>query len=104
MHLPGFDPHSESSRNLPHKGLPPSIGRIPRVEMAKWPPDDDGAPPGSHGGGVPSYSGGDDGNFKRGRFAPAAILIGILAAGGVAAAIVLGSMKDSEKMDPKKVA
>jgi HEAT repeat protein len=55
--------------------------------------------------GAPSYAGGgDDGNFKRGRFAPAAIIIGILAVGGIGAAIFFGSMKDAEKMDPKKVA
>jgi HEAT repeat protein len=78
--------------------------KVPRAEAAKWPPDDDGLPPGSYGGGGASYSGGDDGNFKRGRFAPAAIIIGILAVGGIGAAVVIGSMKDSEKMDPKKVA
>lgn len=83
--------------------LPPSLRRVPRVDAAKWPPDDDGAPP-SGGGGASSYSGGDDGNFKRGRFAPVAILLGVLAAGGVTAAIVFGSMKDAEKMDPKRIA
>ena len=86
----------------PPRSLPPSI-----IRAAKWPPDDDALPPGlpPHPGGsfAPSY-GGDDGNFKRGRFAPIAIIIGILAVGGVAGAIVFGSMKDVEKMDPKKVA
>lgn len=96
--------------NHPHRtpseqGLPPSLRRVPRLDAAKWPPDDDaGVPPGSFGGGGPSFSGGDDGNFKRGRFAPVAIIVGILAVGGIAGAIVFGSMKDAEKMDPKKVA
>jgi HEAT repeat protein len=76
---------------------------VPRLEAAKWPPDDDGAPPGSFGG-APSFSGGDDGNFKKGRFAPIAVIVGILAVGGIAAAVVFGSMKDSEKLDPKRVA
>ncbi|MFO0737326.1 MAG: HEAT repeat domain-containing protein [Labilithrix sp.] len=84
------------------KPLPPSI-----IRAAKWPPDDDAMPPGvpsgPPGGFAPSY-GGDDGNFKRGRFAPIAIIIGILAVGGVAGALIFGSMKDVEKMDPKKVA
>lgn len=61
-----------------------------------------GVPP-APGGFAPSY-GGDDGNFKRGRFAPIAIIVGILAVGGIAGALVFGSMKDAEKMDPKKVA
>ncbi len=80
--------------------------RVPRAEMAKWPPDDDDAlSPGSYGGGGgSSFSGGDDGNFKKGRFAPVAIIVGILAVGAVGAAVVFGSMKDAEKMDPKKVA
>jgi HEAT repeat protein len=56
--------------------------------------------PSSYGGG----GGGDDGNFKKGRFAPIAIVVGVLAAGGIAAALFFGGMKDAERMDPKKVA
>ncbi len=84
--------------------LPPSIVRAPRLEAAKWPPDDDALPPGSFGGGMPSFSGGDDGNFKKGRFKPVAILVGVLAVAGLGAAIVFGAMKDAERMDPKQVA
>jgi HEAT repeat protein len=46
----------------------------------------------------------EDGNFKKGRFAPIAVLVGILGVGGIIAAIVFGRMKDTERMDPKKVA
>jgi len=75
------------------------------IDAAKWPPDDDGLPPGPPEAFAPSpYGGGDDGNFKKGRFAPIAIIVGILAVGGIAGALVFGSMKDSEKMDAKKVA
>src|SRR5262245_53316020 len=97
--------NTPSPRDFPRSDAvrpPPSLARVPRLYAAKWPPDDDALPPGSVGGG--GYAGGGDGNFKRGRFAPVAILIGILAASGIAAAVVFGSMKDSEKMDPKKVA
>ncbi|MBX3230704.1 MAG: HEAT repeat domain-containing protein [Labilithrix sp.] len=77
------------------------------IHAAKWPPDDDDAvPPGLPGapGGFAPGGYGDDGNFKRGRFAPIAIIVGILAVGGIAGALIFGSLKDSEKMDPKKVA
>jgi HEAT repeat protein len=92
---------TSGSGQTPQRPLPPSI-----VRTAKWPPDDDALPPGlppGPGGFAPSYDGGD-GNFKRGRFAPIAIIVGILAVGGIAGALVFGSMKDAEKMDPKKVA
>ena len=66
---------------------PPS----PVLDFAKWPPDDDlpGAPAG--GGGVPAGGGYDsgDGNFKKGRTAPIAILIGVLAVGGFGAFFLL---------------
>ena len=109
---PSWDPTPRPTTNLglapttPNRQLPPALRRVPKVEAAKWPPDDDALPPGGGLPGAPSYSGGggDDGNFKRGRFAPAAIIVGILAVGGIAAAIVFGSIKDSEKMDPKRVA
>jgi HEAT repeat protein len=105
---PNLTPHHE----IPTKQLPPALRRVvpgvgtPIVQAAKWPPDDDALPPGSGIPGAPSYSGGggDDGNFKRGRFAPAAIIVGVLAVGGIAAALFFGGMKDAEKMDPKKVA
>jgi len=72
----------------------------PRVDFAKWPPDDDlpGAPAG--GGGVPAGGGYDsgDGNFKKGRTAPIAILIGLLAVGGLGAFLALGAKQDAAKL------
>lgn len=84
--------------------LTPSTVRAPRLEAAKWPPDDDALPPGSFGPGAPSFSGGDDGNFKKGRFKPLAVLVGILGVGAIGAAIAFGAMKDAERMDPKQIA
>src|SRR5690606_9516065 len=61
---------------------PPSA--LEKVNAAKWPPDDDddvpAAPPAGGGGGVPSGGGydGGDGNFKRGRFKPIAVIVGLL--------------------------
>jgi len=98
---PNHTPHQD----IPTKQLPPALVRVPKVDAAKWPPDDDALPPGGGYPGAPSsFGGGDDGNFKKGRFGPAAVIIGLLAVGGIAAAIAFGSMKDSEKLDPKKVA
>src|SRR5258706_13540996 len=72
----------------------------PRVDFAKWPPDDDmpGMPAG--GGGVPAGGGYDsgDGNFKKGRTAPIAILIGVLAVGGLGAFLALGGKQDAAKL------
>jgi HEAT repeat protein len=72
----------------------------PIVDFAKWPPDDDmpGAPSG--GGGVPAGGGYDsgDGNFKKGRTAPIAILIGVLAVGGLGAFLALGAKQDAAKL------
>lgn len=86
--------------------LPEALRRIPKHQAAKWPPDDDGGLP--SGPNIPSgYGGGggdDDGNFKKGRFKPAAVLLGVVAVGGIAAAIAFGAMKDAERLDPKRVA
>ena len=106
-----YRPRAMGPQNQPHlpqepNVLPPSIRRVPRDkhDAAKWPPDDSALPPGPPAPAGPYIPGGDDGNFKRGRFAPIAIIIGILAVGAVAGILVFGSMKDAEKMDPKKVA
>jgi HEAT repeat protein len=50
------------------------------------------------------YGYGDDGNFKKGRFKPIAIILVVLTVLGGGALLVFGMMKDSEKLDPKKVA
>ncbi len=71
-----------------------------RVDFAKWPPDDDdlpAAPP--PGGNLPA--GGFDpggGDFKKGRFNPAVIILGILAVGGLIAFLIFGISKDAERV------
>ncbi|MDX2055902.1 MAG: HEAT repeat domain-containing protein [Polyangiaceae bacterium] len=73
------------------------------MTMAKWPPDDSaGAPAGS---GIPAGGGfggggfdGGDGNFKKGRFAPVAILVGVLAVAGFAAFMLLGAKQDAKRL------
>src|SRR4051794_31009281 len=95
--------------NTPHshpvipsrKPLPASL--IPVKRAAKWPPDDDALPPGP---GVPSYSGGggDDGNFKKGRFGVAAVIVGVLIAGAAAAIFLVAGTKSAEQMTPKQIA
>jgi HEAT repeat protein len=75
---------------------PPS----PILNFAKWPPDDDGPGMPAGGGGVPAGGGYDsgDGNFKKGRTAPIAILIGVLAVGGLGAFLALGAKQDAAKL------
>lgn len=95
-------PHSDIRQ--PRKPLPPSLIPVPeRKYAAKWPPDDDALPPGP---GVPSYSGGggDDGNFKKGRFGVAAVIVGVLIAGAAAAIFLIGGTKASEQMSAKQIA
>lgn len=90
----------------PHLDFPKAPKLPPTLQAAKWPPDDGDLPgdPGmpSFGGGGGGY--GDDGNFKKGRFKVGAIIVGILAVAGITSAVVFGSMKDSERLDPKKAA
>src|SRR5207237_1325407 len=78
--------------NAPPKGkkLPPSLW------AAKFPPDDDALP-----AGPPAPAGGgfaDDGNFKRGRFSPVAILVALLLVVGGGTALYLGMKSEGEKM------
>src|SRR5262249_17525752 len=78
------------------KKLPPS------VLFAKFPPDDDNLPAGPP---APARAGfRDDGNFKRGRFGPVAILVAILLAVGGAAAVYFGIKSEGEKMTVEQVA
>lgn len=73
-----------------------------RVDFAKWPPDDDNLPAGPPAGspGIPgggSFDAGD-GDFKKGRFGVGFIIVGLLAAGGLAAFLIFGMKKDAEKL------
>ncbi|WP_438034297.1 HEAT repeat domain-containing protein [Sorangium sp. So ce204] len=79
------------------RGRRPPPGPLPAKQAAKWPPDDNdlpGAPPAPAGGG--GFA--DDGNFKRGRFSPVSIVVGLVVALGAAGAIWLGVKQDSQKM------
>lgn len=100
-------PHLPKPPRVPHlpESLRPVPGAgLPSLQAAKWPPDDDdmAAPPGSMGGA--SFSGGDDGNFKKGRFKPAFIILGLLAVVAGVGIAVLGGAADAEKMSAKQIA
>jgi HEAT repeat protein len=73
-----------------------------RLDFAKWPPDDDnpGAPPVPSGGGMAA----DDGNFKRGRFNPAVVVIGILIVLGGGALLFFGLRSQGDKLTPQQIA
>lgn len=86
--------------NLPHSP-PASAPRppFPQVQAAKWPPDDDGpAVPPAPSGGFPGSFDIGDGNFKKGRFNPVVILIGVLAVVGLAVFLFIGFKQDAEKL------
>ena len=95
-------PQHEISKTprVPH----PSVLRIPSVQAAKWPPDDDAMSPGGMGGGAGFSDGSDDGNFKKGRFKPAVVLLLLVAIAGGAAAFFLAGKKQSEQLGAKEVA
>jgi HEAT repeat protein len=86
---------------------PEARRRPPRALFAKFPPDDDnfltGPPPG--GGSAPGGGGfADDGNFKRGRFSPVSIIVGLLLVVGAAAAIYFGIRSEGDKMTVEAIA
>ncbi|MBK8252466.1 MAG: HEAT repeat domain-containing protein [Polyangiaceae bacterium] len=80
------------------------VNKKDRLDFAKWPPDDSDLPGGpaapSGGGGMAS----DDGNFKRGRFNPAVIVIGLLIVIGGVAAIYFGVRSQGTKLTPQQIA
>ncbi len=85
----------ETPRKPGRKAPPPS------VLFAKFPPDDDDLPAAPPAGGGGGYA--DDGNFKRGRFSPVAILVAILLAAGGAAALYFGFLAEKEKMTVEQI-
>ncbi len=85
----------ETPRKPGRKTPPPS------VLFAKFPPDDGDLPAGPPAGGGGGYA--DDGNFKRGRFSPVAILVALLIAGGGAAALYFGFLAEKEKMTVEEI-
>src|SRR5262245_49532102 len=46
----------------------------------------------------------DDGNFKRGRFSPVALLIGLFLVAGAVFAVLFGINQDSQKMTVEAIA
>jgi hypothetical protein len=71
----------------------------PVVQAAKWPPDDlPGGPTGAYAGGGGFDMSGGGGDFKKGRFNPVVILIGVLAVAGLAAFLLIGFKQDAEKL------
>jgi len=107
--------HSPNPLEIPKA---PRVPAVPTAHLAKWPPDDADLPPGPGGGGMlpagggggpagPSSFGpydGGDGNFKKGRFKPIALILAMLAVIGGGAAVFVGVQKDSEKMTAKQIA
>jgi HEAT repeat protein len=70
---------------------------VPQAQFAKWPPDDEpsGGPPGVPAGG--GFNSGD-GNFKKGRFNPVIILVGVIAVAGFVAFLLIGTKQEEEKL------
>lgn len=105
--MPGAPPRPPRSPKAPLHEPPRPSGRAPaeRLDFAKFPPDDDDLPPGPSG---PAGSGGggfaDDGDFKRGRFRPAMVLLGVLLALGLATAIVFGLKQEQKKLTVEQIA
>ncbi|NUQ72806.1 MAG: HEAT repeat domain-containing protein [Polyangiaceae bacterium] len=77
----------------------------PAVHFAKWPPDDNdlpGGPPVPAGGGGGGFS--PEGDFKKGRFNPVTIIVGLLIALGGAAAIYFGVRTSEQKITVEQAA
>jgi HEAT repeat protein len=72
---------------------------LPVVHAAKFPADDD-IPGGLPSPGVPAGGGfdGGDGNFKKGRFNPAVIAVGVLAVVAFVVFLAFGMKKDAERI------
>jgi HEAT repeat protein len=82
----------------------PSVGQLPLVQMAKWPPDDAAVARGGGGypGGLGDPGGGD---FKKGKVKPF-VALGLVVLLAVGAALFLGvnTQLDKEQVTPEKVA
>ena len=86
-------------QNLPAPRPPMPVGR---VDLSKWPPDDNNLPAGPPpGGGLPAGGGGYDlggGDFKKGRFNPVVILVAIVAVVGLAVMLFIGAKEDAKRV------
>src|SRR5690606_21073534 len=85
--------------------LPASMPPTGSWQAAKWPPDDDDlqGPPGSSpfGGGLPDPG---DGDFKRGRFNPKAILAGFAIVAVAAVLAVFALKTEEQKLSQEEIA
>src|SRR5262249_4312632 len=76
-----------------------------RLDFAKWPPDDDNLPAGPP---IPAGGGGGmiagDGDFKRGRFNPAIIVIGIVVVALGVGLVIFGLKSQGTKMTTQQIA
>lgn len=101
-----IDPRTPPARKAPPPPARPRrrANRKDRLDFAKWPPDDGDLPGGpsapAGGGGMAS----DDGNFKRGRFNPAVVVIGLLIVLGGAALLYFGIKSQGTKLTPQQIA
>jgi HEAT repeat protein len=78
-HVPPPAPKPPRRRRGPARPAEKNHEKKPAVLFAKWPPDDNdlpGAPPVPAGAGGGGFS--PDGDFKKGRFSPVAILVGVV--------------------------
>jgi HEAT repeat protein len=93
---------SRSSKDPDRLPPPPQVPRFPRAYAAKWPPDDDA--PAARGGGNPYAGGGmgDDGDFRKGRFKPAYVIVALLTVIGGAAAFFFGVKTTNETMSAQE--
>ncbi len=87
----------------PQKGSRPPP---PSILFAKWPPDDDDIPAGPPAGATSGGGGGsaDDGNFKRGRVSPLAVVFALLLAVGLGVFLYMGAKSEGEKLTVEQIA
>jgi len=88
----------------PQKGRPTPP---PSILFAKWPPDDDdipAGPPAAASGGGSGGGGADDGNFKRGRVGPLAVVFGLLLAVGLGGFLWMGAKSEGDKLTIEQIA
>jgi HEAT repeat protein len=94
---------------LDRSQTPRADKKTPRASIlfAKWPPDDDdmpAGPPAPAGGGAGGPPIPEDGNFKRGRVGPIAIILGIVLAVGFGIFMFLGAKSEGDKLTVEQIA
>lgn len=93
--------HTSQQQPLPGKSLPGRVGTPPEIKAAQWPPSGNqvpAAPGGLPGGGFPNTFDPGDGDFKKGRFNPMIILVGVVAAVGLVVFLMIGVKQEEERL------